>query len=863
MSLDENTRRLLGRLDSPARNALEAAALMARSRRHKHVGVCHWASAIVDADIDEVLSLCDASGVSRDEIGAALDAQLDATRGDWPGQPAFDGGFKILLDRAWLFASTERKSPRIHALDILVTLARESELHADIGEDAARRLTPLAKFEPGEPAAAGGAAPAQGASEGEEALAAYTIDLTQKARDGKIDPVIGRDGEIRQMIDILIRRRQNNPILTGEAGVGKTAVVEGFAARIAEGQVPDALKGVTVRTLDLTLLQAGASMRGEFEKRLTAIVSAVKDAETPIILFIDEAHQLVGAGGQAGQQDAANIIKPALARGELRTIAATTWSEYKQYFEKDAALTRRFQVVHVKEPDEDTAVAILRALVDLLERHHNVLILEEAVLEAVRLSSRYIAGRQLPDKAVSLLDTACARTAMGQAATPASLQTLYHDARLLETALGIAEREHLESAARADDIAALLARRQEMEAEAERLEGRWAREKEIIQQIADLRLRLLDASARDEGVDALRQDLARANDMLAEAQADGALMRPAVDAGVLAEVVEEWTGIPVGRMVADEIEAIVSLHTAMEQRVIGQSHALAQITKSVQIGRAGLGAPEKPIGVFLLAGTSGVGKTETALALAELLFGSDQSLLTINMTEFKEPHKVSLLMGSPPGYVGYGEGGLLTEAVRRRPYSVVLLDEMEKAHESVQDVFFQVFDKGAMKDSEGRDVDFRNTVILMTSNAGTGAIANVLDSGADMPGPDELLDVMQAELQSFFKPAFLGRCTIIPYLPLEEPVLRKIAALQINKIKRRVQSHYGAELDVAPAVIDHIVERSRDPDTGARVIERLLSREILPLLSVELLDRVHKDGAAVTKINLMFSSDAGYSVTVV
>ena len=726
------------------------------------------------------------------------------------------------------------------------------------------------------------------------ALDQFTIDLTARARAGKIDPVVGRDSEIRQIIDILTRRRQNNPIMTGEAGVGKTAVVEGFALRIAQGDVPPALQNVAVKTLDLSLLQAGAGVKGEFENRLKSVIAEVNSSVTPIILFIDEAHTLIGAGGQAGQGDAANLLKPALARGELRTIAATTWAEYKKYFERDAALARRFQVVKVEEPSEEKAIAMMRGLVNTLQNHHQIEILNEAVEDSVRLSSRYISGRQLPDKSVSLLDTACARVAIGHTTVPPAIEDCQRTVDLTTTAIEILERESAIGTDHTDGLKKLHHKKSEALARYETLKIQWHAEKDLIAQIRILRDQLAPPLApilaktsssgttqkqpaataaavlvvptaetvtpplSDEDRAKLIIELSERNKQLAGIQGDAPLLQACVDSQAVAEIVASWTGIPVGRMVSDEIQNIIKLNERMEERVVGQSHGLEAIAQRIRTSRANLTDPSRPIGVFFLVGPSGVGKTETAIALAELLYGGEQNMTTINMSEFKEEHKVSLLMGSPPGYVGYGEGGILTEAVRRKPYSVVLLDEMEKAHPGVQDVFYQVFDKGNMKDGEGRDIDFRNTVILMTSNAATEAMMKLCADPETMPSPEALAEAIHPELLKSFKPAFLGRITVIPYFPLSDPIMRQIATLKLGKIARRIREHYDAPFTWSEGVLDNIVNRCTEVDSGARNVDRILTGTLLPLLSAEVLSRM-VDGVPIKSVAVVVGeSDSGF-----
>jgi type VI secretion system protein VasG len=698
----------------------------------------------------------------------------------------------------------------------------------------------------GEPGAAADGAPSL--PRGSGALDQFTTDLTAQAKAGKIDPILGRDSEIRQIVDILTRRRQNNPILTGEAGVGKTAVVEGFALRIASGDVPPALQNVTLRTLDLGLLQAGAGVKGEFENRLRGVIDEVKASPKPIILFIDEAHQLIGAGGAPGQGDAANLLKPALARGELRTIAATTWAEYKKYFEKDAALTRRFQVVKVEEPAEPMAVAMVRGLVDTLERHHKVRILDEAVSEAVRLSARYIPSRQLPDKAVSLIDTACSRVGMSQAAIPPPIEDRQRRTTLIDTEVGILDREIAAGEPHERRREELLAERARLAQELTDLEARWEQEKALAAEISETRGKIEDPSDR-ENKDALRTKLTETSGKLRKLQGETPLIFPVVDRQAVAEVVAGWTGIPTGRMQSNEIRTVLNLKQAMEQRIVGQPHALDAVAQAIRTSRAGLTDPRKPIGVFLMVGTSGTGKTETALTLSDLLYGGEQNMTVINMSEFKEEHKVSLLMGSPPGYVGYGEGGVLTEAVRRRPYSVILLDEMEKAHSGVQDIFFQVFDKGNMKDGEGRDIDFKNTVIIMTSNAGTDLITRLCADPETAPDAAGLTDALMPELMKFFKPAFLGRVNLVPYFPLSPEIIRQIVELQLGRIQRRVAESYGAKFAWDKDLVDVIAARCTETSSGARNVEKILSRTLLPELSAEVLSRL-AEGATIDAVTV-------------
>ncbi len=796
-------KQLVGRLNDSCRRALEAAAGMTLSRTHYNVEIEHWLLTLADRADGDIAAILRHYEIDQGRLVTDLNRALEKLKTGNSRAPSLAPDIVELAKQAWLMASLEQGAARIrsgHLLWALLadeTLARRAREASGqllkINPDLLKRDFAAITANSGEAAEAQAAASDETGSAGDGApmaprgtgaLDQFTTDLTAQARAGKIDPILGRDTEIRQIIDILTRRRQNNPILTGEAGVGKTAVVEGFAVRLASGDVPPGLQGVTLRTLDLGLLQAGAGVKGEFENRLRGVIDEVKGSPKPIILFIDEAHQLIGAGGSAGQGDAANLLKPALARGELRTIAATTWAEYKKYFEKDAALTRRFQVVKVEEPPEPMAVAMVRGLVDTLEKHHNVRILDEAVSEAVRLSARYIPSRQLPDKAVSLIDTACARVGMSQAAVPPPIEDRRRRIALIGTEVGILDREIAAGephAARRED---LLAERATLAQELTELEARWEQERGLTADIGEARGKIEDP-ANTEDKDALRTRLTATSAKLRELQGETPLIFPVVDRQAVAEVVAGWTGIPTGRMQSNEIRTVLHLKEAMEQRIIGQPHALNAVAQAIRTSRAGLTDPRKPIGVFLMVGTSGTGKTETALTLADLLYGGEQNMTVINMSEFKEEHKVSLLMGSPPGYVGYGEGGVLTEAVRRRPYSVILLDEMEKAHPGVQDIFFQVFDKGNMKDGEGRDIDFKNTVIIMTSNAGTDLITRLFADPETAPDAAGLADALMPELMKSFKPAFLGRVNLVPYFPLSPEIIRQIVELQLGRISRR------------------------------------------------------------------------------
>ncbi len=861
---------LIGKLDDTCRAALEGAAGLCLSRTNYEVDIEHLLLKLLEASNTDVHRIAAHFGVDLGRLNKELARTVDRFKTGNSRTPAFSPRLPRLISDAWLLASLTFASPRVRSGHLLLALLASDELSAFVRQDSKELATvtvevlrdQFAKIVAGSredaevattPSAGEAAAGAPAA--GTKALDQFTIDLTARAKQGQIDPVTGRDAEIRQLVDILMRRRQNNPILTGEAGVGKTAVVEGFALRIADGDVPPPLKNVAVRTLDLGLLQAGAGIKGEFENRLKQVITEVKASTQPIILFIDEAHTLIGAGGQAGQNDAANLLKPALARGELRTIAATTWSEYKKYFEKDAALARRFQVVKVEEPSPDQAVLMMRHLSAKLEQHHNVRILDEAVEAAVRLSDRYLSGRQLPDKAVSVLDTACARLAISHAAVPAELEDARRHLANVDLEIGVRQRER----ATADDpqnrLEALAEVRENAVRQLQALEVRWNQEKELIERVRQLHGQLESYAREAAGVavaagsgpgptgdpSVLRGQLADARRELASIQGERPLMQVVVDAQTVGGVISGWTGIPVGKMKGDEIQTILGLRDRLQQRVLGQAHALDMIAERIQISRARLEDPRKPIGVFMLVGPSGVGKTETALALAETLYGGEQNLITINMSEYQEAHTVSSLKGSPPGYVGYGEGGVLTEAVRRKPYSVVLLDEVEKAHSDVLELFFQVFDKGMLEDGEGREIDFKNTVILLTSNVGTETIMKLCADEDSMPGPEALADALRADLLKHFPPAFLGRLIVIPYYRISDSIMRQIIQLQLGRIRQRVQANHRARLDYDDTLIAAIKARCTEVDSGARNVEHILMRTLLPEISKEVLARMASD----------------------
>jgi type VI secretion system protein VasG len=850
---------LFGKLNSLAYKSVESATVFCKLRGNPYVELVHWLHQVLQLQASDLHYIVRALDLDAGQLARDLTAALDRLP---RGATAISDLSPHLVDgveRAWVWATLKYGTPHIRTAHLLLALVKTPALRGIVGGISREfdKIKPdtladdLERITTGSPesqlAASDGSGLAAGAAPGEasgamapaqlgkqEALRRFTVDLTEQARLGKIDTVVGRDDEIRQMIDILMRRRQNNPILTGEAGVGKTAVVEGFARRIAAGDVPPALADVSLLTLDVGLLQAGASMKGEFEQRLRQVIDEIHASPRPIVLFIDEVHTLVGAGGPAGTGDAANLLKPALARGTLRTIGATTWGEYKKHIEKDAALTRRFQTVKIEEPEEERALLMLRGIVSAMEQHHRVQVLDAALQSAVKLSHRYIADRQLPDKAVSLLDTACARVAVSQHATPPELEDCRRRIEALETEQQIIGREAaigIDVAERSRHVAEALQR------ETTHLQGlqeSWAREKKLVDEILALRTQLRESKGGSSDTARLRELQAR----LAVEQGERPLILPDVDEQAIATVVADWTGIPVGRMVKDDVANVLNLAGTLAQRVIGQDHALEMIARRVQTARAGLENPGKPIGVFLLAGPSGVGKTETALALAEALYGGEQNLITINMSEFQEAHTVSTLKGAPPGYVGYGEGGVLTEAVRRRPYSVVLLDEVEKAHPDVHEIFYQVFDKGVMEDGEGRLIDFRNTLIILTTNIGTELLMSLCKDPELLPDAATSAQALRQPLLKTFPPALLGRMVTVPYYPLGDAVLARIIRLQLDRVAARIQRNHSARLTYDEGVLRLIAARCTEPESGGRMIDAILTNTLLAALSRELLSRI-------------------------
>ena len=889
---------LFGKLNSLGYRAIESATVFCKMRGNPYVELVHWFQQVLqlqDSDLHRIIKQfnLDPSRLAQDFTDA-----LDRLPRGSTSISDLSAHVEEAVERGWVYGtlmfgeSQVRTGYLVYGVvktpglrNALFGISREFEkIKLDtlsdrfdevVGGSPEDAMAASDGFQVGGGAAPGEASGAMAPSQmgKQEALKQFSVDLTERARKGEIDPIVGRDEEIRQIVDILMRRRQNNPILTGEAGVGKTAVVEGFALRIAAGDVPPPLKDVTLRTLDVGLLQAGASMKGEFENRLRQVIDEVQASEKPIILFIDEAHTLVGAGGAAGTGDAANLLKPALARGTLRTVAATTWAEYKKHIEKDPALARRFQSIQVDEPSEEKAILMMRGIASTMEKHHRVQIMDAALEAAVKLSHRYIPARQLPDKSVSLLDTASARVAISHHAVPAEVDDSRRRIQALDTELEIIGREKavgVETAARES------AAGEKLVGERERLEGleaRWTEEKELVDQILDIRAKLRGQSSPVEGTESdlekaaeseapavsaelsepereeLLHQLQKLQRQLEVVQGETPLILPSVDEQAVAAVVGDWTGIPVGRMVKNEVEAVLKLADTLKQRIIGQDHALAMIAKRIQTSRASLDNPNKPVGVFMLAGTSGVGKTETALALAESLYGGEQNIITINMSEFQEAHTVSTLKGAPPGYIGYGEGGVMTEAVRRKPYSVVLLDEVEKAHPDVHEIFFQVFDKGQMEDGEGRMIDFKNTLILLTTNAGTDLITSMCSDPDLMPEPEGIAKGLREPLLKVFPPALLGRLVVIPYYPLSDEMIAAIAKLQLGRIEKRIAENHKVPFSYEEDVVKLIAERCTELESGGRMIDAILTNTMLPEISGEFL-KCMIEGKAVERVHV-------------
>ncbi len=902
---------LISKLNDTARAAATRAASLCVGCGQYEVDIEHLFLALLEQPKSDFVVIANKCGIRVASLEADLRAEIGRFKTGNSRTPVFSPHLTKLFEHAWLIASLDAESGRqsqIRSSHLLLALLTEPDLvqlayrgsklfvkfkldelkhnlaKLTEGSQEADTITHASESGDDYTVRAGGDDPA-GELAGKvavtktPALDQFTTNLTQRAREGKVDPVIGRDTEIRQAIDILMRRRQNNPILTGEAGVGKTAVVEGLALRIAQKDVPDVLKGVEIHTLDMGLLQAGASVKGEFENRLKNVIDEVKKSPHAIILFIDEAHTMIGAGGQAGQSDAANLLKPALARGELRTIAATTWSEYKKYFEKDAALARRFQVVKIEEPTEEIACAMLRGMAPLMEKHFNVRIYDIAITEAVRLSHRYISGRQLPDKAISVLDTACAKVALGQNATPALLEKIKKNLERISAEIVSLEREENTGTKHTGRLKELRDLHVSSSSEYALHAPRWEKEKALIEQIKTARDALEAQYTSETNKAEVTQpgksgnkpakdlkdtrDLQKLIETLNVLQGEAPLVSLQVDGHVVAEIVASWTGIPLGKMVKDEIKTVLNLKDLLQERVLGQSHAIEAVAQRVRTARANLDDPNKPKGVFLFVGPSGIGKTETALALADVLYGGERKLITINMSEYQEAHSVSGLKGSPPGYVGYGEGGVLTEAVRRNPYSVVLLDEVEKAHPDVLELFFQVFDKGVLDDAEGREIDFKNTIIILTSNVASSLMMQAcLNKDAnDMPDPAELEEKIRPQLMKAFKPAFLGRLQVIPYYPISDDVLASIIHLKLGRIQKRIATNHKAEFTYDEVLVDAVLARCTEVDSGARNVDNILSGTLLPEIAEAVLAKM-AEGASIAKIKVSASKQGQFKYTI-
>ncbi len=866
-----NPRNLFDKLNQSCRRALEGAAGLCLSKTHYHVEVEHWLIKLFEQPGNDLTAVCRQYNIDPNRVRAELTAALNKFKTGNGRAPDLSVETLDLTREAWVFGSLECGAPLVRSAHLLVAALSDRVLAlrvkgsspelGKLSEDKLfkemKELLPRVNSEENQyeaeaaatqPSATGpDGAPAPSAHSKTPALDQFTTDLTAQAKSGKIDRILGRDAEIRQVIDILTRRRQNNPILTGEAGVGKTAVVEGLALRICQGDVPEPLKNVSLRTLDLGLLQAGAGVKGEFENRLKSVIQEVKQSATPIILFIDEAHTLIGAGGQAGQGDAANLLKPALARGELRTIAATTFDEYKKHFEGDPALKRRFQEVRVDEPDEHKAIRMLRAVAEVMEKHHKVRILDEAVSEAVKLGIRYLPERQLPDKAVSLLDTASARVKLSQGATPAALDDVIREIEHLGIEIAALEKENTGWGDHTARLQELTDRKAEAEKQKGELDERLKKERDLVAAIQ----KQLDTTEKATGADAEKgkAEVIRLRGELERMQGENPLVMPVVDGAAVTQIVGSWTGIPIGKMVRNEIETLLKLKDKLNERVVGQDHALHAIAQRIQTSRAELGDPKRPIGVFLLVGPSGVGKTETAMALADLLYGGDRNMVIVNMSEFKEEYKVSQLIGSPRGYEGSGEGGVLTEAVRRRPYSVVLLDEVEKSHPSVQEIFYQVFDKGVLSDSRGIEVNFKNTIILLTSNVGTDTVMKAMADPDTAPDATGLAEMLRPDLLKSFKPALLGRMAVVPYFPLSDAVLKKIIEMRLKKVGDQLRLNHKATFAYEPAVVDALAARCKEVESGARNVDHILTMQVLPQIALDVLAR-QAEGRGVAGVKL-------------
>jgi len=871
---------LFGRLNATSFKALESAHAYCRLRENPYVELTHWLHQLLQSQDSDLHQIIESFDLDRGRIQKELDTALDKLPRGSSSVMDFSSHLETVVERAFVFGALFFNEGAVRSGHILIALLKTPELQGILKkssltlaalnvDELTDRFAAISEKSPEDGnqsksgQVAGGAVGTDATPDSlanapkgsSKAIDKYCTDMTADAAAGKTDRVVGRDTEIRQLIDVLMRRRQNNPILTGEAGVGKTAVVEGLAGRIADDDVPPPLKGVRLLALDIGALSAGASMKGEFEKRLKTVIDEVQASPQPIIMFIDEAHTLIGAGGSQGTGDAANLLKPALARGELRTVAATTWSEYKKYIESDPALTRRFQVVKVDEPDDDNAIAMMRSISGMLEKHHKVRILDEALAASVVLSRRYIADRQLPDKSVSLLDTVCARVALSQSAIPARVEASQRYISTLDREKDILSHEEELGTKHSDRISEINKTLKSEKARLKELNTRWADEKELFKTISENEAVLLDKDeAKKADVPKIKKALNAARKKLTKLQGEDPLILPTVDEVAIAQVVADWTGVPLGRMVKDEMATVLNLADTLRQRVVGQDTGLDALAKRIRTSRAGLSDPEKPVGVFMLCGPSGVGKTETAIALAETLYGGAQNIITLNMSEFQEKHTVSTLKGAPPGYVGYGEGGKLTEAVRRKPYSVVLLDEIEKAHPDVHEVFFQVFDKGVMEDGEGRLIDFKNTLIILTSNVGSEELMDLADATDGVPDVETAQQTLRPALLNVFPAALLGRMIITPYYPLTEQVLRTLITMRLKKIIDRADNVYGSKLSYSDAVVDLILDRCQERESGGRVIDAILTNTVLPKLSESFL-KAKLDGTKIADVSLLVESN--------
>ena len=863
---------LLTRLNPFCTRALENAAGLCVSRTHYEVTVEHVFAKLLDdpqADLSMILRQLKVEPIS---VKQALDQTLEEFRTGNAAKPVFSPLLLEWIQDAWLIASIDLDATRIRSGALLAAfLAKPEQFSSGALVDllkAVNREALIDRF--GELVKGSVEQPASGEQQAKEArvagdgsaLGRFCTDFTAKAGAGEIDPVFGRDREILQMIDILARRRKNNPIVVGEAGVGKTAVVEGLALRIVEGDVPDLLKNTTILGLDMGLLQAGAGVKGEFENRLKSVISEIKASLKPIILFIDEAHTLIGAGGQTGGSDAANLLKPALARGELRTIAATTWSEYKKYFERDAALARRFQPVKLDEPAVDTAILILRGLKQKYEEAHGVVVRDDAVVAAAELSSRYISGRQLPDKAVDLLDTSAARVKIQLTSKPDVIDDRERSIQALTREKKALERDRIHGVSIDESkVTDLDSRMRELNNELVKLNEQWNKEKELAFRIIKLRKEMSELASGNGSAGKIGEMKTQADAAVRDLealQAGRPLIRCEVDPDVVSKVVSDWTGIPLGKVKREEAASVMNLAENLRQRIKGQDEAIATLSEAIKAAKAGLTDPGQPMGIFLLVGPSGVGKTETGLAVADLLFGGERFMTTINMSEFQEAHTVSRLIGSPPGYVGFGEGGVLTEAVRQRPYSVVLLDEVEKAHLDVMNLFYQVFDKGMLSDGEGRIIDFKNTVLFLTSNLASDAITRLCNNGA-RPGRDEVASAIRPILSKHFKPALLARMTIVPFYTLEQKYMNTIVTLKLDKLVARLAETNKMKLVYTPEVVEQITQRCTEVETGARNIDHIMRGTILPRMSQQILGRMG-DGTAPSEVRLGLAADGSFSI---